>query len=304
LSATNRTFGELRFQLQREFNGLDADTLDFWLTERYRDVLNDLPWQRLRVQSVIQAPAKYDTGTVAVTNGANSVTLTGGTWSSAMTGRMIRFNGENEYYQFTFASSTTGTLDRTYEGSDNAAATYKISQSVFVLPADCRQLHSIRVLGAPRDLDKISQEQLDEAAPHRSRYGTPVTYALHMDNASSPSRRQVELYPIPDELTPLPYWYTQDPTLFSASDTGSFFAPWLLPNAIVDHVRSMAYDDLGRSDRAARRAETALQQMRTNEARQRGSEPLRMAPAYTRHRVERVVGRLPGGNFVLGDDFS
>jgi hypothetical protein len=306
VSATNRTFGEIRFQLQKEFPGLDADVLDFWITERYRDILRSLAWRRLRVQAVIQTPDAYETGTVAVTNGSDALTLTGGTWTSAMTGRGIRIAADNEYYQFTFASSTTGTLDRNYEGTTDADATYKLFQSVYVLPADCRELHSIRVLDSPRDLDQWSQETLDEAAPHRIKYGTPRAYAPHMDNASSPSRIQVELYPIPDDVMSLPYWYTQDPTLFSASGTADFFAPWLLPNALVEQVRSLALRkerDYTGAQLASQEATVAMQEMIREEARRIGTTPLKMAGVHTRHRVERVLKRFPQGNFVLGDDF-
>lgn len=306
MSVSNRTFGELRFQLQKEFPGLDPDKLDFWITERYRDILRSLTWRRLRVQAVIQTPAAYETGTVAVTNGADTVALTGGAFTSAMTGRAIRIAADNEYYQFTFVGATSGTLDRNYEGDTDTAATYKIAQPVYVLPADCRQLHSIRVLGLPRDLDQWSQEQLDEASPHRSRYGKPVAYAPHMDNASSPSRMQVELYPIPDEVLDLPYWYTQEPTLFEASGTSDFFAAWLLPNALVESVRQLALrmdkDYVGARE-AGREAAAAFDVMQREEAKRIGTTPLKMTPAFTRHRIRRSLGSYRGGNFVLGDDF-
>lgn len=307
MSVDNRTFGEIRFALHKEFPGLDQDLLDLWIVERYRDILQALAWRRLRVQSVIQTPAAYDTGTVSVTEGSDTVTLSDGTWTSAMTGRTFRVAGENEYYQFTYVGASSGTLDRNYEGDDDTAAEYKIAQSVYVLPPDCRELHSIRVLGAPRDLDQWSQEMLDEAAPHRSAYGKPVAYAPHMENASSPSRQQVELYPIPDDVYGLPFWYTQEPTLFTASDTSDFFAPWLLPNALIEHVRSIALrkeKDYTGAQFATAEAARAFATMRATEARRIGSTPMKMAPKFTRHRIERVLRNRYTGNVVLGDDFS
>ncbi len=293
MSATNPTFGEVRFQCQKSWPGVDPDILDSYLNERYRRVLRKLPWQRLRVQAVLQTVAPYTTGTLDVANGSTALTLTDGTFSADMSGRAIRIAAGNEYYQFTYASPTAGTLDRGYEGTTDAVATFSIWQNIYVLPADLRILHSMRVLGAPWDMDQISQEQLDEQAPHRGLYGTPSRYATHMDDASTPPRRQVELYPIPDAVLAIPFWYTQDPTLFAASSTASFFAPWLIPDVLYAGVEAEALGkekDYAGADRAELRFAQVLAEMLMEEARRIGPRRLKMAEKYTRHNRQRWSG--------------
>lgn len=290
MSATQLTFGEIRFQCQKRFPGVDPDVLDSLINERYRRVLRRGDWQRLKVQAVLQTVEPYETGTLAVAKGSTALVGTDTVWTDAMSGRAIRIANGEEYYQFTRTAGTTGTLDRAYEGEDETAATYSIWQNIFPLPADLFVLHSMRVLGYPADLDQVSQEQLDERDPNRASEGTPNCYSPHMDDASTPPRMQVEVFPIPDEAIAIPFWYTQDPTLFSASGTALFVAAWLEPAAIYDgveaDVRRLEKDYAG-FDRAEALFNVHLIEMFGAEARRRGPQSIKMHPQYTRHNRRR-----------------
>jgi len=291
MSATQLTFGEIRFQCQKRFPGLDPDLLDSYINERYRRILRRGDWQRLRVQAVLQTVAPYETGTLAATKGSASITGTDTVWTEAMSGRAIRIAAGDEYYQLTYVSPTSGTLDRAYEGEGATAAVYSIWQNVYVLPADLSVLHSIRVLGSPRDLDQITQEELDERAANRSTVGTPDCYAPHMADLSTPPRGQVELYPIPDRVMALPFWYTQDPTLFSASQTSSFIAAWLNPDALYCGVEAEIRRQLEKDYVGAQAAEGMfslhLSEMFAAEARRIPARQIKMAERFTRHNVRR-----------------
>lgn len=59
--------------------------------------------------------AYYNTGTVSVTNGSASITGSGTTWTTSMTGMWIALNGV--LYQFTRVSNTTGTIAPVYAGT-------------------------------------------------------------------------------------------------------------------------------------------------------------------------------------------
>lgn len=286
MSATTLTFGEIRLQCEKRFPGVDVDIRDSLINERYREALRRLDWTRLRVQSVLQTVEAYETGTVTCTNGSTALTLADGAWTSAMSGRAIRIGEDTAYYQFTQTGTLTGTLDRVYEGEDDTDATYKIWQAVYVLPADLAQLHSMRVFDSELDLDQVSQEALDEMDPTRELYGDPERYALHMDDLSTPPRRQVELHPGPEEAISIPFWYTQDPQLFANGDTGDFIAPWLNPNEIYLGVEA----DVRRLEKDYAGAQIAeqsrgLSAFNSNQAENRriGAQPLKMHPIYTRH---------------------
>ena len=290
MSATNPTFGEIRFQCQKRFAGIDPDLLDSLINERYRRALRRLDWQRLRVQAVLQTAAAYNTGTVTVTHGSTAVILADGIWAAAMTGRAIRIAERDEYYQFTRLTDTTGTLDRPYEGEDNLAAGYSIWQHVYPLPGDVARLLTMRVFGSDQDLDQVSQESLDEQDATRSDLGTPERYALHMDDLSTPPRQQVELHPGPDEELSIPFWYTQDPAMFGEDDAADFLAPWLNPEEIYlgveADVRRLEKDYPG-SQFAEQVAGGVASQTNQAEARRIGPLPIKMAAIYTRHNRRR-----------------
>lgn len=68
----------------------------------------------------------YSTGTVAVSNGSATIIGTGTAWTEQMNGMPIRIDGDSAEYKFTYVSALSGVLDRVYEGSTAATATYKI----------------------------------------------------------------------------------------------------------------------------------------------------------------------------------
>jgi len=291
MSATRLTFGEIRFQCQKRFPGVDRDILDSYINERYRRILRRGDWQRLRVQAVLQTVAPYETGTVAATKGSSSITGTDTVWTETMSGRAIRIAAGEEYYEFTYVSPTSGTLDRDYEGEDATEAAYSIWQNVYVLPSDLHVLHSIRVLGSPRDLDPLTQEELDERAANRGTEGTPDCYSPHMEDLSTPPRSQVELYPVPDAVMALPFWYTQDPTLFSASQTSNFVAAWLNPDALYCGVEAEVRRQLEQDYVGGQAAESMfnlhLSEMFAAEARRTPARQIKMADRFTRHNLRR-----------------
>lgn len=76
---------------------------------------------------ILSTEAFYDTGTVAVTNGANTVVLTTGEFTADMDGLPIRIDGDSVDYTFTYVDANNGTLDRVYEGTTDTSATFKIA---------------------------------------------------------------------------------------------------------------------------------------------------------------------------------
>ena len=83
-------------------------------------------------------PASYTTGTIAVTNGLSTVTLSGGSWANVMAnGDLIRVATDRQWYTVSALTTTTLTLTAfnggpaTYQGTTNAAAAYFIRGSMY-----------------------------------------------------------------------------------------------------------------------------------------------------------------------------
>lgn len=284
------TLGQLRIRLVKAFPGTDLDLLDGWISDAYQDILSELPWSRLNVSSILQTTAPYETGTIALVSGSASLTLTSGTWVTGMTGRAFRATGRDEFYEFTYVSATTGTLDRVYEGSTDSAATYSIFQHVYPLPADCRHLDddafSTFTLGP---FARLHRNQLDAIYPDRSISGTPEVWAAYMDDSSDPPRMQIEILPVPDEAIGIPFSYVAEAD--SPTSTGATLLPWIQPTALIEKVSSSICVHLENLPKAAfheRRADAALSRMKNIEALRTGPVVMEIDDYYTSHRQRRA----------------
>jgi hypothetical protein len=276
------TYGDVRFRLAKAYPTVDPDLIDGWIDDRYRAILDALQWQRRRVEAILQTTAEYATGTVAVTQGSTAVTGTDTVWTAAMSGRGFRVDGRDEIYTFTRTGDTTGTLDRAYEGDDDADATYRIFQQIYALPAACRLVESFE------DLDTMSRAELSAAAPGRPENGTPEVWAPYPDTAAG--LVQVELYPIPDESVGIPYSYFADAADLSAGATSAALLPWVRPAALIagataDILRHLKEWQGAREYEGTYEARVA--DMRRSDAASRPAAAIRMANAYTDHRVRR-----------------
>ena len=281
------TLGELRYRLNKLAPGVDPDLLDQWILDRHQEILDALPWQRLDAEGSIQTVDEYNTGTAAVTHGSNAVTGTGTTWTSAMTGRRIRFNSEDEYYTFTRTGNTTGTLDRNYEGEDDTDATYRINYAICALSSAARIVTGVRSMSLP--LDKLSRGELNAKDPGRAAYGAPEYYVPYFDDSSDPPVQQVELYPCPDTEQGLLYTYVKE-VAPSPSSPGTSILAWMRPAALIAGVMA----DIMRSERKIREAgdyevrfAQLVAEMASTEARRIGPTRLEMADIFVRHRHDR-----------------
>lgn len=284
------TYGTLKLRMTKQFPGLDPDVLEGFISDRHSEILQELPWVRLNAMAVLQTTAPYSTGTVALTLGSASVTLTGGTWITGMTGRAFRVTSRDEFYEFTYVSASTATLDRVYEGPTAAAAGYKIFQHVYPMPANCRILaddaFSTTGIGP---LSRLSRGQLNLGAPTRAEYGTPQIWSSYMDDSSTPPRMQVELYPIPDTAVGIPFEYTAEASVPATS--GASFLPWMEPasalvEGVIAKIKAHLKDYTG-AQLHGMMAEKALERMRMNEAARMGPAQLTLDPFYSSYRTKR-----------------
>jgi len=278
------TYGQLRMRLAQQFPGVSLDLIDGWIADRYQEILGELPWSRLQIQSVLEVPAAYSTGTAAVTNGSAAITLSGGAWTSAMTGLAFRVTGKQEYYQFNYVSSITATLDRPYESETAAAAGYSIFQTIYVLPSDCRMLEDDAFGG----LTRISHAELEKSDPWRKATGAPVNWASYMDDTSTPPNMQVELFPVPTVAADVPFTYYSAGSDFASA--AAILSVWMQPSAlyegVVARIKAHLKDYAGATFHAGN-AKSALSNMRTSEAQGMGPAQMKLDSYFTRHRARK-----------------
>lgn len=277
------TYGQLRMAIAQLAPGVSLDVIDGFLADRYSEILDRLNWSRLQAQGVLTSPASYATGTIAVTNGSTSITGTGTTWTAAMTGRIIRINGESDYYGFTYVGAGSGTLDRAVTGATASGLSYRIDQPLYQLPSDCRLLESVRCATESLPLTRLSIAAANDAFPSRDVYGTPTYFVQYMDAQTDPAVMQVELLPIPETVLTFPIWYTYDPS--APTSTATNLQTWVRNGALKAGVLA----DLGIGDVARwdRRFEEILQSMQVNEYRRTGGEKIRLGESQTAHRRRR-----------------
>lgn len=274
------TYGQLRMEIAQLAPGKSLDVIDGFLRDRYTEILDRLNWSRLQAQGVITSPVSYSAGTIAVTNGSNAITGTGTAWTAGMTSRIIRINGESDYYGFTYVSGTTATLDRVYTGDTASGLAYRVDQNLYTLPVDARILDSVRCSTLPLPLEEMDAATANATWPSRNVYGTPKYFVRYMDSATDPAVMQIELLPIPEAVLTFPIWYTYDAAPPASSTTNLLF--WVRNGALKAGVLA----DLG-VDREywAVRFEELVQRMQVNEYRRVG--PQRLRGTVSEHRARR-----------------
>lgn len=106
-----------------------------WLT-------NEDDWPYMHRFGVIDFNAAYTTGTIAITSGTATVTLTGGTWPTWAASGDIYLNGQS-YRVSTRTSATVLTLAETFNGDDVSGSSYTLAQHRYALPSDLLRIDQI-----------------------------------------------------------------------------------------------------------------------------------------------------------------
>ncbi len=282
------TYGQVRFRVSKEVPGLDLDLLDGYLVDRYTSILDRLKWNRQRSEYTFSTVAPYATGTLALTQGSNVVTLTGGTFTSGMTGRRLLVGGQNEPYTFTYVGAAAGTLDRGFDGATASGLSYQIVQPFYALPATARLLDGGRLLDTDEPLANMSRAELNASAPARIAVGVPGILAPAIDSSSN--LLQVEVYPAPDAIYSVAAEITSEAP--SITGTATTLLPWLRPSALVAGASADAFahkTDWNSAKYAESKYESYLSDMIRTEGFNRGPRPVKLAGWMTRHNVERAM---------------
>jgi hypothetical protein len=298
------TFGDINFRLAKEFPAVDADVRQGIINDRYTQILDRLPWSRLDTELVLQTVAPLSTGTIQTTSGSQNLILTGGTFTTQMSGRQIHLDGRTEAYTFTYTGATTGTIDRPYEGDSNATAGYVLSQSILTLPSNVRIVRSLRNLSVPIPIEKRDRASGDATDPARVLTGPPNRWNQCQDGSSQPIPMQIEIWPAPDKVYSIAVSATAEQSTFGAADTSVALLPWTRPGALMAGCRadlSMLPGVNNLTAGAAHEAlfEKRLAEMVNEESRRLGGSQMVAQNAYTRYRTRRWAQTYWRNNQVL-----
>jgi len=155
-----------------------------FINDARREVARQNTWNCLKKQCSIYLPADYSTGTVSVSNQAQTVTGVGTVWTSAMVGRYLNFGSssqsEYEFYRIMKVNSNTElTIDAPYKGDALSGSAYCIRKIYHRLPGDVAKLDGGIEFTQPQMLTEIQDDILRRQHPDfHSVTGTPSMYNI------------------------------------------------------------------------------------------------------------------------------
>lgn len=238
-------FGELARKLSGYLD-IDAGEARRRINVAYVDEAQAHCWGHLIKQFTLQTEAAYATGTIAVTNGATGVTLTGGAWSVAWTTtpsmRKIAIQGRFEPYAITITGANTGTLADPWIGETLTAASYNMWRDRFPLPTDCGYSR-LMALYDPLLRFKLSNKNqsifLRERGLQPQLVNIPGLIMIVNQTTEQPPRAQFDMWPGPATVRAYHGWYFRRPAFMTSDaeypDWPAEFQDMLPLSAAIQH---------------------------------------------------------------------
>lgn len=179
---------------------------------------NAHPFLWLRTTGALVTTAPYTTGTVQVTNGSATATLSGAPAAGlgSFTGRKLVVDGHPDFYRI--AAHTAGnaalTLDVAYQGDDAATASYTLYRDEYTLATDCRHLIWLGVAQTGEEIVGKSEEWLREHYPEPATGAWPPGYFARIGESV------IRFSQYPSQARRLEYAYTKmTPDISDANTT-------------------------------------------------------------------------------------
>lgn len=194
-----------------------------------RTIPRMVDWDPLVKESVLSMTAYYNTGTASVSAGSTSVTGSGTTWTSTMVsadGYKIKFAGNDNIYDFDYASATTATISPALsQDTDLTSASYHIFKDEYQLASDFNRLlinGSIYRYSGGRVVDIIMECPRDKFREEFSPSATdPIKRAMLTRTHATTGNRLIRVNPPPKTAYVYPYEYVQLVTPMTDYNTGS-----------------------------------------------------------------------------------
>lgn len=158
-------------------------------------------WFGREVTADLFTVAPYATGTVALAQAGTTVTGTGTTWVTGMTGRKIAIPGiGSPWYRFTYVSGTSGTIPTGgYAETTVTASTYSIFQDELDLATTAETIKGVWLYSSLYQGRMLSrtETQMDDNLVNPTT-GVPATWAPVQSLTAGVRRLRVS--PVPDAI--------------------------------------------------------------------------------------------------------
>jgi hypothetical protein len=180
-----KSFSDIYTRIREELKIQSGDTTNIarikrLVNETYEDAASLEQWDWMRGRITLVHETALETGTVSVTNGSVSATLSSAPTLSR-TGYLFSVEGSNEIYRIT--SHTGGaaaiTLDYPFLGETNSTASYQIWTDALPLPADAREAIKITHEHSSIPLEGVGLQKFrDIVIQNPKEDGRPRVYTL------------------------------------------------------------------------------------------------------------------------------
>lgn len=174
-----------------------------------REITSKFDWNFLLASSSITTFQEEKTGNATMNTGDTTVLFSGAVIDSSMTGRKIKFSGNDVVYDFIFVNSTTGTIRPSFQGSSNASGSaFSIFQPIFTLASDFDRFPKgggiYKWSGGKKEV--LSEESYQEySEKYESSPSTPKN--IRLCSVDSLGCQQFEFRPAPNQARVYGYDY-------------------------------------------------------------------------------------------------
>lgn len=204
------------------------------------------------VRWTLTTTAIYNTGTIAVAQGATAVTLTTGTFAAGTDGQLLQGEGEPTWYGFTRTAGSTGTLGSGFAGTTLTVGTYTLAYAFYDLPTTVSSVFNLWK-DARTKLTRMGDEEYDRWMGSSQSPGIPRSYAIVKGTHASNSALRVQLIPYPDTVYTFTGAGRARATVFPNSSPTTEYSglPEDYDNALVAGTLYYLTDQLQKQDRSA-----------------------------------------------------
>jgi hypothetical protein len=161
----------------------------------YEDVISRHNWWWNRAVITVQLPARLNSGTLAITQGATAVTFSSSI-SPSVANYKLKIQGSPEVYTISTHTSGTAaaTLNIAFVGATVTAATYTMWLDYVALPTDCKETFLVQHQHFTQPMISCGLEEFRRiVAQQPDRVGPPQFYTT--DDQDSNGKRRLRYWP-------------------------------------------------------------------------------------------------------------